>query len=266
MWKTWAGFAVGAGQVVTAVTSTSREPHRPSVAANMLAGASAVSTGFSGCGESSSRATTGLGLGHPLGFLLRQQLLFGLLDVDDVGGDDPLGVALAVIASPVEPQRLVAEVLDQVQRVRDQQDRLVAAAELGELVQALHGEALVADRQHFVDQQHVGIDVDRHREAEPHVHARRVGLDRRVDEVLQLGELDDLVEALLDLALRQAEHDAVDEDVLAAGDLGVEAGAELDQRRDAAVDRRPLPVVGRVIPATHLSSVLLPEPLRPMTP
>ena len=26
------------------------------------------------------------------------------------------------------------------------------------------------------------------------------------------------------------------------------------------------PVVGRVIPATHLSSVLLPEPLRPITP
>ena len=54
---------------------------------------------------------------------------------------------------------------------------------------------------------------------------------------LQLGELDDLVEALCDLALGQAEHDAVDEDVLAAGDLRMEAGAELDQRRDAAVDR-----------------------------
>ena len=27
-----------------------------------------------------------------------------------------------------------------------------------------------------------------------------------------------------------------------------------------------VPAVGRVIPATHLSSVLLPEPLRPMTP
>ena len=40
----------------------------------------------------------------------------------------------------------------------------------------------------------------------------------------------------LDLALGQAEHDAVDEDVLAAGDLGMKAGAELDQRGDAAVD------------------------------
>ena len=44
---------------------------------------------------------------------------------------------------------------------------------------------------------------------------------------------------LRDLALRQAEHDAVDEDVLAAGDLRMEAGAELDERRDAAA--RPAP-------------------------
>ena len=64
-----------------------------------------------------------------------------------------------------------------------------------------------------------------------------IGLHRRVDEVLELGELDDLVEAPRDLLLRQAEHDAVDEDVLAPGDSGMEAGAELDQRGDAAVDR-----------------------------
>ena len=96
----------------------------------------------------------------------------------------------------VEPQRLVAEALDQAERVRDEQDRLAAALELGELVEALVREALVADGEHFVDQQHVGIDVDRDGEAEPHVHARRVGLHRRVDELLHLGELDDLVEAL----------------------------------------------------------------------
>ena len=104
--------------------------------------------------------------------------------------------------------------------MRDEQDRLAAAAELGELVEALVREALVADREHLVDQQHVRDRRDRDGEAEPHVHARRVRLDRRVDEVLQLGELDDLVEAALrSRASSQAEHDAVDEDVLAAGDL-----------------------------------------------
>ena len=97
----------------------------------------------------------------------------------------------------------------------------------------------VADGEHLVHEQDVGIDVDRHGKTEPHVHAGRVGLDRRVDEVLELGELDDLVEPLGDLALGQAEHDAVDEDVLAAGDLRVEAGAELDEGRNAA--RAPSP-------------------------
>ena len=119
--------------------------------------------------------------------------------------------------------------------MRDEEDRLAAALELGELVEALVGEAFVADGEHFVDQQHLGIDVDRDGEAEPHVHAGGVGLHRRVDELLHLGELDDLVEALVIFRLGQAEHDAVDEDVLAPGDLGMEAGAELDQRRDPSV-------------------------------
>ena len=59
-------------------------------------------------------------------------------------------------------------------------------------------------------------------------------LDRLVDEVRELGEFDDLVEAALDLALRQAQHDAVDEDVLAAGNLRMKPGAKLDQRGNPA--------------------------------
>ena len=133
--------------------------------------------------------------------------------------------------------------------MRDQQDRLAAPPELGELVEALVRERLVADRQHLVDQQHVGIDVDGHGEAEAHVHPGRVRLHRRVDEVPQLGELDDLVEAARDLPLREAEHDPVDEDVLAAGDLRVEPGAELDERGDAAVHRDR--ALGRLGDAGH---------------
>jgi hypothetical protein len=78
--------------------------------------------------------------------------------------------------------------------VGHEQDRLPAPLELGELVEALVREALVAHREHLVDEQHVGIDVNGHGEAEAHVHAGRVGLHRRVDEVPHLGELDDLVE------------------------------------------------------------------------
>ena len=64
----------------------------------------------------------------------------------------------------------------------------------------------------------------------------RVALDRRVEELLDLGEGDDLVELARDLARRHAEDRAVEEDVLAAGELGVKAGADLEQAADAAVD------------------------------
>ena len=64
----------------------------------------------------------------------------------------------------------------------------------------------------------------------------RVVLDGRVDELLDLGERDDLVELPLDLAAAHAEDGAVQIDVLAAGQLRMEAGADLEQRADAAVD------------------------------
>ena len=49
----------------------------------------------------------------------------------------------------------------------------------------------VADGEDLVEQQDVRIEVRRDRKAQPHVHARRVVLDRHVDEVLEPGVLDD---------------------------------------------------------------------------
>src|SRR3954453_10080429 len=56
-----------------------------------------------------------------------------------------------------------------------------------------------------------------------------------VDEVLELGEPDDVVEVLLDLLAGDAEEGRVDVDVLPAGEIRVEAGAELQQRGEAAL-------------------------------
>ena len=66
----------------------------------------------------------------------------------------------------------------------------------------------------------------------------RIALDRRVEELLDLGEGDDLVELASDLGPRHAEDGAVEIDVLAAGELGMKAGADLEQARDAALDGR----------------------------
>ena len=121
----------------------------------------------------------------------------------------------------------------------DEEQRPARGQELLDAPQAAVGEGLVADRQHLVDQQDVRVGVHRHREPQPHVHAGGVVLDRLLHEVGEAGELDDRVVAAVDLAPREPEDGAVDVDVLAAGDLGVEAGAELDQRGDAAVHHHP---------------------------
>ena len=140
-------------------------------------------------------------------------------------------------------------------------------AELGELLEAPPLELGVADREHLVDEQDVGIDVDRHREPEPHVHARRVVLHRRVDELLEPGEARrSRRSARRAASSTQAEDRAVEVDVVAARQLGMEAGAELEERRDLALgdDRRR--GSGRRIRAMHFSSVLLPDPFSPMSP
>ena len=114
---------------------------------------------------------------------------------------------------------------------------LPAFAELEHAVDAARLEALVADRQHLVDQQHVRVDVHGDREAEAGEHAARVRLDGVVGEALELGEGDDVVDPLGQIAARDAVDRAAQVDVLDRGVLGVEAGSDLEQRRDAAVDR-----------------------------
>ena len=119
----------------------------------------------------------------------------------------------------------------------DEEDGLFAAAKVVDPVQASGHKCGVPDGQHLVDEQDLGIDVDGDGETEAHVHAARVGFDRGVDEVLEFGETDDLVELVVYFLFVEAEHDAVDEDVFAAGDLGMETGAELDQGAHLAGDR-----------------------------
>src|SRR4029453_13206329 len=80
------------------------------------------------------------------------------------------------------------------------------------------------------DEQDLGLEVRGDGEGQAQIHAARVALDRRVDEAVHLGEGDDLVEAPDDLGPAHAENGPAQIDVLAAGELTVEAGADLDDR------------------------------------
>ena len=138
-----------------------------------------------------------------------------------------------------QQHRPLAQPLHLGRVVRDEDDRAAALLELEDLAEALALERLVADGEDLVEQEDVGVEMRGDREAEPHVHPRGVGAHGPVDRLLELGEGDDLVEALADLSPLEPVDGAVEEDVLAAAEVGMEAGAELEQRADPAADVDP---------------------------
>ena len=107
---------------------------------------------------------------------------------------------------------------------------------IAHLAQAFALEFGVAHRQHLIDHQDLRFEVRRHRKSQAQVHPARIALDRRIDELPDLGKVDDLIEFALDLRALHAQDGAVEIDVLAPGQLGVEAGAHFQQRANPPVD------------------------------
>ena len=142
---------------------------------------------------------------------------------------------------------------------------LPASLLLAKHVGAFLRERGVADGEHLVDEHHVGVGLDHHREREPDHHSRGVVLELEVDELLELGELEHRVQAPRGVAASQAHHHAVERDVLAGGQLGVEPDAELDERRQAAghPDRAR---VGAIDAGQHLQQRALARPVAPHDP
>ena len=130
----------------------------------------------------------------------------------------------------------------------DQQHRAPVAGDLAHLAEALGLKVRIADRQHLVDEEDLAVQVGGDREGQTDVHAGREPLDLSIEEPLHAGEGDDRVEALTDLLAAHPEQRAVQVHVLAAGQLGMEAGPDLEQAADApaeldaALGRRSDPV------------------------
>src|ERR1051325_1278038 len=119
--------------------------------------------------------------------------------------------------------------------VTDEEDRPPAAAHTLHLAETFPLELRVADGEHFVHDENLRFQVRGDGEGQAHIHAGGVTLDRCVEELLDLGERDDLVEFSPDLGTCHAEDGAVEENIFAAGQLGVEAGPDLEQAGDAPV-------------------------------
>src|SRR5688500_5562144 len=132
-------------------------------------------------------------------------------------------------APMIEDKGASAEPLDGGHVVTYEKNGAPATRDVAELADALVLEPGVTDREHLVDEQHVGFEMRGNRKRKPHVHATRVVFDRRVDECPYFGELDDLVEIPEDVEARHAEDGAVQKDVLASRQIRVKTRADFEQ-------------------------------------
>ena len=166
----------------------------------------------------------------------------------------------------LEDEHPVAHLAHRAGRVADVEEGAAAVADLLHLLQALLLERLVPHREHLVGEEDVGVDVDGDREAEPGVHARGVVADRGVEELADVGELDDRRRTCAGSRPRSCPRIAALRKMFSRP---VSCGW-----KPAPVAIRPairprvstVPPSGRITPLISLSSVLLPEPLRPIRP
>lgn len=110
-------------------------------------------------------------------------------------------------------------------------------ADLIHLSHALFLEFGVADGEDFVDEEDFGVEMGGYGEGEADVHAAGVAFYGGIQELFDLGEVDDGVEVLFDLGFAHAEDRAVQVDIFAPRELGMEAGADLEQACHSAFDR-----------------------------
>ena len=143
----------------------------------------------------------------------------------------------AVEAEPalLEDQHPVAHLAHRAGGVADVEQGAALVADLLHPRQALLLERPVPDREHLVDQEDVGVGVHRDREAEPGEHARRSSAPPGCRGTCPMSANSTIWSNLrFGLRLGHAEDRGVEEDVLPAGQLRVEAGAGRDQAGDPA--------------------------------
>jgi hypothetical protein len=93
---------------------------------------------------------------------------------------------------------------------------------------------VIANREYLVRDEYVRVEMRGHGESEPDVHPAAVSLDCDIQEPLDAGERDDLIESSSNLSHWHAQNRPSEIDVLSAGELRVKARADFKQTIDSS--------------------------------
>ena len=109
--------------------------------------------------------------------------------------------------------------------------------DLGKKGVAFSLKSLIANSQDLIEHKDVTTSLDSNGEGQADLHARRVVLQLLIHEVLELGELDNVVVHLVDFRTREAEKRAVEVDIFASRELRVKTNAKFDKGNELAINR-----------------------------
>ena len=85
----------------------------------------------------------------------------------------------------------------------------------------------VAYRQRLVDDQNLRLHINRKRKSQPHKHTAGIRLNGLIDEISDIGKLQNILKLRLHLLSGKAHHGAVHKDIFNAGVIHVESGSQL---------------------------------------
>src|SRR5436309_2337231 len=108
----------------------------------------------------------------------------------------------------------------------DKEDRSPALYNFPDATETLLLEEHISRRQRFINKENVRINADRCAKSEPGLHATRIGLKRLVNDVPQLGKVDDVVELAVDLLTRHPLAHSTHVNILSASKFRMETCAK----------------------------------------
>ena len=151
-----------------------------------------------------------------------------------IGPQHRLGGAECLDLAPIQPQRHITQMANVVRAMRAKQDGAATFAEGHDALDAFFLEMLVPHGQGLVDDQQLRLYCRHQGKCQAHRHTRRIGLDRAVNGITQLGELDDAGLQALHLGAGNPNKAAAKVQVVAATEVRVEAGPQLQNGGDPA--------------------------------
>src|SRR5262249_22016919 len=129
----------------------------------------------------------------------------------------------------LEQHHLIAQRADRAHVVADEKDGPSSPRGMFDFAETLFLKFRVADREDLIDDQNLRIEVSGASKRQPHVHAARIMFYCGVEVSLSLGERNDLIELASGLASMHPKDRAVEENVFAAGQLGMKSGAHFQE-------------------------------------